>query len=314
MAKDPSVGPVTLYNADGSQAIVNIGEEKKEGIGIIDDPITPLDWVDTPSNQPEPVPVPDREPVPFVPVPVIILAGGKGTRLAEETHGVIPKPLIEVGGTPLVEHIINIYAQQGMNEFYIATGFKAESFHRWWIDRKQHYEDRELKVLPVTTGIDTGTGGRLLRLRQQINDRNFMMTYGDGFANIDLLALHDHFYAMDQPVALTAAHPPTRFGNLEIEGGMAIQFGEKTQTSIDWINAGFYFMKPEIFKLMPQPKIQADACRLEFDILPMLAAQLQLAAYQHFGFFQMVDTPRDLRKVQLMWEEGDVPWLDWMTL
>ena len=101
---------------------------------------------------------------------------------------------------------------------------------------------------------------------------------------------------------------------LEIKGGMATQFGEKTQTSVDWINAGFYIMKPEILKLLPSARIEGEACSLEFDILPKLAVEKKLAAYQHHGFFQMCDSPRDLRKLQLMWEEGDVPWLSWMKL
>jgi len=279
MAKDPAIGPVTVYRSDGSSEITNQQD------------------------------MPSRKPAakPKILPPVVILAGGKGTRLQEETKGIIPKPLIMIGGTTLLEHIIDIYANQGFREFFIASGFMAESIHGWWQSRQDHFKARNLAVLPVVTGVETATGGRLLRLREKLGRRPFMMTYGDGLSDINLHALISHHEVKRSMVTLTASHPPARFGNIIIENGIVTLFGEKTQLTNEWINSGFYIIDPEVFNLVPN-----DQCRFEYDILPVIALQGKLAAYQHPGFFQMIDTPRELMMVERMWGKGDVPWLTWM--
>ena len=279
MAKDPAVGPVTRYLADGGSMIA---AEPDTEAGELFQNARIL-------------------PEPF---PVVILAGGKGTRLQAETKGLIPKPLVTVGGITLLDHIIQIYMAQGMREFFVAYGIHKNEFREWYGVKRQEYLEIGIKVWAYPTGEITKTGGRLLRIADKLDGRDFMMTYGDGFADINLLALVDHFERMDAPVALTAAHPPARFGNLNILGGMAEEFGEKSQVAVDWINAGFYIIKNEILKLIP-----GDACRFEYDILPALALQGRLAAYQHPGFFQMVDTPRELNMLQQMWETGNTPWI-----
>lgn len=279
MAKDPTQGPITRFDAQGKSYIVNAADEPKV----------------------------ETVPAPPPPLPVVILAGGKGTRLQEATKGIMPKPMIEIGGTTLAEHIIDIYANQGFKEFYIASGFMADSIHRWWNFRLEHFKERGLEVLPVPTGIDTETGGRLKRLVEKIAGRPFMMTYGDGLSNLNLLALTKHHMEKQPMVTLTASHPPARFGNIVIADGMAVEFGEKTQVANDWVNSGFYIIEPEIFDYIPN-----DQCRFEYDVLPVLALQNKLAAYQHPSFFQMIDTPRDLDTVNKMWDRGEVPWLSWM--
>lgn len=278
MAKDPAIGPVTKYLDDGSSIIVSepeaTAEELFQNVRIL--------------------------PEPF---PVVILAGGKGTRLQAETKGLIPKPLVTVGGITLLDHIIEIYISQGMKEFFVAYGIHIAEFRQWYGVKKAEYLKRGIKVWAYPTGEITKTGGRLLRIADKLDGRDFMMTYGDGFADINLLGLVDHFQRMRAPVILTAAHPPARFGNLKIVAGMAEEFGEKSQVEVDWINAGFYIIKNEILKLIP-----GDACRFEYDVLPMLAVQERLAVYQHPGFFQMCDTPRDLRFLEDLWNKG-APWV-----
>lgn len=288
MARDPAVGPVTKYQPDGKSFIQQATTDKDPG--------------GNGKGMPEPQSLQTSEIIGKI--PVVILAGGKGTRLQEETKGLLPKPMIEVNGKPLLEHIISIYIGQGSKEIYVATGFMAKYIHRWWTMNKQRYDDLGVEVLPVVTGLETQTGGRVLFLQEHLMGRTFMMTYGDGLSNINLLALIDHHRRNDAPVTLTAAHPPARFGNLVMNGDMVSEFGEKTQLPNDWINSGFYVIEQEAVDLVNGP-----ACQWEYDVLPSLALQGRLAAYKHPGFFQMIDTPRDLRKVERMCERHETPWL-----
>lgn len=243
---------------------------------------------------------------------VVIFAGGRGTRLAEETQGLIPKPMVDVGGYPMLWHIMKIYANQGFGRFLIAAGYLQEKIVEWVEGNFVQMGAGVREIIVEDTGMDTQTGGRLLRLRDFLGDKTFMLTYGDGFADINFAMLVDHHRALKQPgqrkavLTLSAVHPPARFGNLALERGRAVSFGEKTQLPNDWINGGFYIVEPTIFNL-----ITGDDVRLEYDLLPALAFQQRLGAYQHPGFFQMVDTWRDLQLVKQMYDAKQAPWARW---
>lgn len=236
---------------------------------------------------------------------VIILAGGKGTRIREATDDLIPKPMIMIGDRPMLEHIMEIYAAQGFNDFIVAAGFMGEQIMYWAKQNKDVFRERGWTVSIGNTGENTQTGGRLLRIKSELKEP-FMMTYGDGLADVNLHALelfHFDMYEKGCAVTLTAVNPPSRFGMLDIFDGFARLFTEKTQTEQGWINGGFYYIQPEIFDY-----INGDMCRLEFDVLPVLALQNKLAAYQHPGYFQMCDTWRDWDRLKKIWQTGEAPW------
>lgn len=240
---------------------------------------------------------------------VVILAGGRGTRLMDETHGEIPKPLITVGGISMLEHIIRIYAAHGHKNFVIAGGYLVDKIHQWR-DRRfdfigKHYGVQSIGV--CNTGISTQTGGRLKRLTESgaLEFEPFMMTYGDGMAdvNIDaLLEFHKEQVLSGTQVTLTAVNPPARFGKMTILDGQVLSFAEKAQHET-WVNGGFFVIEPEVLNL-----INGDMCRWEYDVLPVIALQNRLAAYQHPGYFQMCDTWRDLQKLNETYKDG-APWL-----
>jgi glucose-1-phosphate cytidylyltransferase len=241
---------------------------------------------------------------------VVILAGGKGTRMRDATEDAIPKPMVKVGEMPMLEHVIRIYAAQGFDEFIVAGGHLIEKIVEWNEERtpilKEHYGVAMVQV--IDTGEETQTGGRLKNLvdHGHLEYEPFMMTYGDGMADINLKALvqFHHFASLaGSTVTLTAVNPPSRFGMLKIEQGFAKMFTEKTQADDGWINGGFYVIEPEALEM-----VNGDACRWEYDVLPVLAIQGRLAAYQHPGFFQMCDTWRDLQVLTKMYEES-APWL-----
>ena len=238
----------------------------------------------------------------------MILAGGKGTRLQDVSKGIVPKPMIRVAEMPLLEHVMRIYSAQGFRNFVVAAGFLKEVIIEWMADNRARLGQLADAIDVVDTGQETQTGGRLLRLAHLLANQDlFMLTYGDGLADVNLAALLEQHTRLGVDVTLTAAHPPSRFGTMDIDrDGLVSVFGEKAQSAEDWINSGFYVMNPSILRL-----IAGDNSRLEYDVLPILASQRRLAAFQHPGFFQMCDTWRDLETLRQIWASGNPPWARW---
>lgn len=253
---------------------------------------------------------------------VVILAGGLGTRLAEETE-TRPKPMVEIGGEPILLHIMKLYAHHGYRDFAVALGYRGDVIKRYFLDRLQLEGD--FTLLPaqgeilrhqaptddwtlhlVDTGLASNTGGRLGRLRDWIGDETFMLTYGDGVADVDLGALLAFHRRHSRTGTVTAVRPPARFGGLvfdDADDGIVAQFTEKPQIGEGWINGGFMVFEPGVFDL-----IGGDATNLEVDVLEPLAGQGQLAAYRHSGFWQCMDTLRDKRLLDQLWQSGAAPW------
>lgn len=236
---------------------------------------------------------------------IVILAGGHGTRLQEETEGLIPKPMVTIGGIPILLHVMNLFAAQGFDDFVIAGGFLWEMIRDWFQENVEKIP-QGTSVSVVNTGQDTKTGGRIGRLREMLT-YPFIMTYGDGLADINFRMLIDHHARMsnlyDNLVTLTASNPPSRFGRLGVDEGLCSIYLEKGQDPDGWINSGFYVCDPMVLEL-----INGDECVWEKDILPALALQGRLAAYQHPGEFQMMDTWRDRQYLEGLVERGDPFW------
>jgi len=253
---------------------------------------------------------------------VVILAGGLGSRLAEETE-VKPKPMVEVGEKPIIWHIMKYYAQYGFNEFIVALGYKGEVIKRFFLEQSTlqgsfSIEIKTGKVLArdeapenwivhlVDTGLESSTGGRIARVRNYLDDETFMLTYGDGVSNVDLNALLALHKRCGRIVTLSAVRPPARFGGLIFDGDLIAQFTEKPQIGEGWINGGFMVMEPKILDYIP-----SDSTNLEAEILNQLAAEGQLAAYRHEDFWQCMDTLRDKKLLEHLWQEGNAPWKTW---
>ena len=217
---------------------------------------------------------------------VVILAGGFGTRLSEYTK-TIPKPMVSIGGKPLLLHIMKFYAKYGFKDFYIALGYKSEVIKKFF---NKKISDWNIHL--IETGKNTMTGGRLKRLKKYIGNEKFMMTYGDGLSKLNLKKLLKFHNKKKKMVTLTAVRPPARFGAIKIVGNKVNYFKEKSKLDEGWINGGFFVIEPEFFKF-----IKGDGTYLEKEPLEKVAKRGQLGAYKHKGFWQCMDTKRDKDKL-----------------
>jgi len=227
---------------------------------------------------------------------VVILCGGLGSRLAEETK-LIPKPMVKIGKVPIVQHIINFYESYGFQDFILATGYKKEFLERYFKKNK--------RVKCIFTGKNTLTGGRLLRLKNYFSkDENFFLTYGDGLSNQNLKNLVK-FHSKHKKIAtLTAVRPTARFGELKILKNKVKKFQEKPQLKDNWINGGFFIFNKKIFNY-----ISGDKMMLEREPFLKLTKQNELMAFKHYGFWQCMDTMRDKNVLSKLWKEKKAPWI-----
>jgi glucose-1-phosphate cytidylyltransferase len=251
---------------------------------------------------------------------VVILAGGLGTRLQDET-AVKPKPMVEIGGRPMLWHIMTHYSRHGFKEFCVALGHKGDVIKQYFRDyallcgtltvnlatgqveaKDKQIEDWTVHLVP--TGLETLTGGRVRRLESVLRGETFMLTYGDGVADIDIRRLLAFHRAHGKLATVTAVRPPARFGGVELEADAVRAFTEKPSIGEGWINGGYFVFEPGVFDYL-----KGDQTILEADALEQIAADGQLAAYRHSGFWQCMDTPRDLRVLESAWQNGNAPWM-----
>jgi glucose-1-phosphate cytidylyltransferase len=252
----------------------------------------------------------------------IILAGGAGTRISEET-GLRPKPMLEIGEHPVLWHIMQIYACHGFSEFLVALGYKGELIKDYFLNFYARNADLTVRlgqgeneihsasppdwtVHLVDTGLATQTGGRMKRLSSWIGNETFLMTYGDGVADVDLKSLVAFHRSHGKLATITAVRPPARFGALVLEADRVAAFAEKPQTGEGWINGGFFVLQPEVLGL-----IGGDDTLWEMDPLNTLAARGELMAFRHDGFWQPMDTLREKRLLDDLWRSGQAPWKCW---
>ena len=235
----------------------------------------------------------------------VILAGGYGTRISEESH-IKPKPMIEIGGKPILWHIMKIYSAHRINDFIICCGYKGDQIKEYF--SKYEYADdiaKKWDVQLVDTGEDTMTGGRLKRIKDHIDD-TFCATYGDGVSDIDINRLISFHKEKKSLVTLTAVHPPERFGVLNVSGDYVTEFHEKHRGESSWINGGFFVFEPKIFDYL-----QDDSTVLEKTPLETLAKEQQLTAFKHNGFWYPMDTLRDKSHLEKLWASEKAPWKIW---
>jgi len=250
---------------------------------------------------------------------VVILAGGFGTRLSEYTES-IPKPMVSVGGKPILWHIMNTYARFNHKDFYIALGYKSEVIKEYFLNYRAlnsdftvdlsngdliaHQQDAvDWRVTLVDTGLDSMTGGRVKRLKDFIGNEPFLLTYGDGLADLDIDALIRFHQSHGKMATVSAVHPGARFGELDIKDNMVISFKEKPQTTQGWINGGYFFIEPDFFDL-----IEGDDTVLEKEPLEQVSQMGELMSYQHDGFWQCMDTKRDRDALEELWQSDQAPW------
>ena len=250
---------------------------------------------------------------------VIILAGGFGTRLSEYTES-IPKPMVTVGGKPILWHIMNTYAKFDHKDFYVALGYKADVIKEYFLNYRalnsdftvnlsngsivEHQQDAvDWKVSLVDTGLNSMTGGRVKRMQNFIGNEPFLLTYGDGVADIDIDSLVKFHKSHGKMVTVSAVHPGARFGELDIDSSVVTSFKEKPQATQGWINGGYFVIEPEFFNL-----IEGDSTILEKEPLEKVAQMGELMSYQHDGFWQCMDTKRDRDSLEDLWKAGSAPW------
>ena len=254
---------------------------------------------------------------------VVILAGGRGSRLAELTE-VVPKPMVQIGERPILWHIMKHFAAFGHQEFVLALGYKGYVIKEFFLQYKllsasltvdlvsgtsQVHDDDicdDWKIHLVETGMSTGTGGRLHRLRRWLNGEPFMLTYGDGVSDVDLAALADTHHRCGKLATVTAVRPPSRYGGLTFESSIVTDFVEKPQIGEGWINGGFMMFEPGVFDY-----IDDTTDSLEKDVLERLAADRQLAVHTHSGFWPCMDTLRERDLLEELWQCGRAPWKRW---
>ena len=253
---------------------------------------------------------------------VVILAGGLGTRLQEETV-IRPKPMVEIGGRPIIWHIMKIYAAHGHKEFLVALGYKGEVIKSYFLNYYYlrnsfsirlsdgkidvHEGNREQwDVHLIDTGLETQTGGRMRRLGPFLQNETFMLTYGDGVGSIDIRELEQFHRKHGKLATVTAVRPPARFGGISLNGNAVAKFREKHQIGEGWINGGFFVLEPEVLDY-----IDGDDSAFEREPLERLADDGQLVAYQHSGFWQSMDTLRDVDRLQRLWRDDEAHWKVW---
>jgi len=256
-------------------------------------------------------------------VKAIILAGGLGTRLREETE-FRPKPMVEVGGRPVLWHIMKNLAHFGITEFIIATGYKSDMIKDYFLNYEARnndftvelgrresltfhglHDETQWKVTVAYTGDSTMTGGRVLGASRYLDDEPFLVTYGDGLADVDIRALRSFHEKSATLATVTTVQPLSRFGVMDVDGaGKVLNFAEKPKLE-GWVNIGFFVMQPEVLAFLD------DDCVLEDAPMKRLAAEGQLSAYRHPGFFQPMDTFREATQLNALWDSGDIPWKSW---
>ena len=253
----------------------------------------------------------------------VILAGGLGTRISEESY-LRPKPMIEIGGHPILWHIMKTYYHYGITDFIICAGYKQHMIKEYFADYFLHCSDvtfdftngfnteihnsdnEKWKVTVVDTGLNTMTGGRIKRIRKYLDNEPFLLTYGDGVSDVDIGRLVAFHKAHGKLATLTAVHPVGRFGVLGMKGDCISSFGEKTESKTDWINGGYMVLDPKVIDY-----IDGDATTFEKEPLEELSSEGQLMAYKHGGFWQCMDTMRDKEKLEEMWARGEAKWKVW---
>lgn len=254
---------------------------------------------------------------------VVILAGGFGTRISEESQ-FKPKPMIDIGGMPILWHIMKLYSCYGYNEFIICAGYKQEVIKKWFGDYFLHTsdltfdftKDHEMivhkkhaepwKVTVVDTGLDTMTGGRMKRIKSYVKNEAFLMTYGDGVCDVNIRELIEHHTSQGKLATLTAVRPEGRFGIMDMTGDLIDSFREKSRNDTGWINGGYMVIEPAVFDY-----IDGDNTTFEREPMERLAVEGNLVNYKHYGFWRCMDTLRDKQKLEELWVSGKAQWKVW---